>query len=368
MQPCRKNVIRQPGILKLTDGPQVNQKNKSLIIILVDFLGFLRRAEYRCSSLDLDTIGAILNREDLSYKILSFQDIIESPRLPENHTIWYAGSDLASYRNYIEDILLVLKDKNTLVPGFELFRAHENKGFQELLRQKLGLPRLNSHYFGTVEELEKLVDRIEFPVVLKDVMGSGSKNVYLANNWAQLRGTVKSLSRTRSFYLQFLKKYLKRYFFRRRYRFENTLESLHYKNFIVQQFVPGLTSDWRVLIFQDNYYVLARRVKKRDFRASGSGKKYYEAVDPSLLDFSERIFKRLNTPWASLDICRADNGYHLLEFQMINFASGSMRNSRFFYTRNKADEWVKQPEKRDLSTAVAEAFVQYYRLHSNPEQ
>ena len=341
-------------------------KNSRGIIILVDFLGFLRRAEYRCSSLNLGTITKILNRNHLSYKVMSFQDMIEAAHLPENHTIWYTGSDATSYRNYIEDILLVLRKKNTLVPDFELFRAHENKGFQELLRKKLDLPRLTSHYFGTVEELEKLEGRIQFPVVLKEVSGSGSKNVYLAGHWKQLRKKVKSLSRTRSFYLQVLKKYAKRYLFRGRYRFENTLESLHYKNFIVQQFVPGLTNDWRVLIFHDRYYVLTREVPKRDFRASGSRNHYYEEAAPSLLDFSERVFKRLDTPWAALDICGVDNTYHLLEFQMINFASGSMRNASYFYTRNSARQWVRRPENRDLSTAVAESFVQYYLLPANP--
>jgi len=331
------------------------------ILILVDYLGFLRRDLYICSSLNLDTIDSVLKKHKLNFEIKSFQEIIKTSEKPENCIIWYSSSDLTSYRNYIEDILLYLKDDNILVPHFDLFRAHENKGFQELLRKKLDLPALESHYFGTVEELYKVIDKISFPVVLKKTTGSGSKDVRLMQNRNQLIRTVKSQSKQPTFIIDLAKKYLKRYVFTGKYEYANTLETLYHNNFILQQFIPNLTHDWRVLIFFDKYYVLTRDVKKNDFRASGSKRKYFSEIDFGLLDYSEAIYKKLNTPWVIFDICWDGSTYHLLEFQAVNFASKALHNAPYYFTRDKNNEWQKQAKKSDLSTEFAESFVKHIR-------
>jgi len=46
---------------------------------------------------------------------------------------------------------------------------------------------------------------------------------------------------------------------------------LHRSKFIVQEFIPDLSNDWKVLVFWDKYYVLRRKNRPNDFRASGSG-------------------------------------------------------------------------------------------------
>ena len=179
------------------------------ILILVDYLRYFRREKYKCSSLNLETIATIFKNHRLDFEIKSFLEIIESDHHPENNIIWYTGSDLTSYKNYIEDILLYLNDKNTLIPPFDFFRAHENKGYQELLRLKFDLPVLKSHYFGTLEELYKIIDEISFPMVLKKSVGSGSANVRLVYNRNQLIKTIKSLSRHSNHIAELGKKFLK---------------------------------------------------------------------------------------------------------------------------------------------------------------
>jgi hypothetical protein len=331
------------------------------ILILVDYLGYLRRYIYITSSLNLKIIGSILREHKLNFEIKSFQEIIEASEKPKNCIIWYASSDRISYRNFIEDILLYLRDDNILVPRFDLFRAHENKGFQELLRKKLDLPTLESHYFGTVEELYEVIDKINFPVVLKKITGSGSTGVRLMKDRDQLIRTVKRQSRLSTFFLDLVKKYLKRYIFTMKYKYANTLETLYHNNFILQKFIGNLNYDWRVLIFFDKYYVLKRDVRKNDFRASGSRRKYYSEIEFSLLDYSEIIYNKLNTPWVSLDVCRDENGYHLLEFQAVNFASKTCGQALYYYTRNKNNKWEKRVEKSDVSTEFAESFVKHIK-------
>ncbi|MCK4560821.1 MAG: hypothetical protein KAV45_13640 [Calditrichia bacterium] len=330
-------------------------------LILVDYLRYFRREKYICSSLNLDTISSILNMHEFNFEIKSFQEIIEAPQKPINNIIWYASSDLTSYKNYIEDILLYLQDDNLLIPHFDFFRAHENKGFQELLRRKYDLPVLESHYFGTVEELFKIIDYIDYPVVLKNTTGSGSENVRLIRDKKQLIKKVEHLSKSSTYYRNLAKKYLKRYVFTKKYKFEYTKESLFVNNFILQKYVPNLTNDWKVLIFYDKYFVLEREVRQHEFRASGSGKFYYRDFDISMLDFCKMIFKKLNTPWISLDVCWDGTNFHLLEFQILNLGPFTLLNGPYYFQRNTNSEWKKIFKKSDLSTAYAEAFVNYIR-------
>jgi hypothetical protein len=174
---------------------------------------------------------------------------------PKNKFIWYGSSDLVSYKEYIEDILLYLKDDNILIPPFDIFRAHNNKGYQGLLRKKLSLPILPETYFGTLEELDAIIDTINFPIVLKGTKGSGSKNVRLMHNDKQLLRTVRGQSRDPSYLIDLSKRYLKRYVFGGKYTYDNSWESLYYENFVLQEFIPDLSNDWKILIFFDKYYV-----------------------------------------------------------------------------------------------------------------
>jgi glutathione synthase/RimK-type ligase-like ATP-grasp enzyme len=332
---------------------------KKKILILVDYLRYFRRERYKCSSLDLETITTIFKNHQLNFEIRSFQDIIEAPQKPEDNIIWYASSDLISYKNYIEDILLYLNDRNTLIPHFDFFRAHENKGFQELLRRKFNLPVLESHYFGTVEELLKIINYIDYPVVLKKTTGSGSENVHLIHNQKYLIKKVKSLSKSSAYLCNLTKKYLKRYVFTNKYKYEYTKESLFVNNFIIQQFVPNLTNDWKVLIFYDKYFVFEREVRNNDFRASGSGKFFYRKFDNSLLDFCEMIFKKINSPWVSLDVCWDGSSYHLFEFQILNPGPIGLLNGPYYFRRDTNAKWEKILVKSDLSVTYAEAFIKY---------
>ena len=103
------------------------------ILILVDYLHFLRNDLNRTSSLNLDTIQSLLTENGFNVEIKSFQEITKTNSIPKNKFIWYAGSDFASYKAYIEDILHYIKQDNHLIPPFDILRAHNNKGYQGLL-------------------------------------------------------------------------------------------------------------------------------------------------------------------------------------------------------------------------------------------
>jgi len=333
------------------------------ITIIVDYLGFLRRNKYQSSTLDIDIISSILVRSGYKVSINSFQDIAERVFVPRDSFIWYTSSEFPSYKTYIEDILFSLNSSNILVPSFDFLRAHNNKGFQEFVRQKYDITSLNSHYFGTLEELLYIIDKIEFPVVLKGIEGSGSKNVELCQDKYQLINRVKKFSRQKRYFVSFAKKMLKRYLFVNKYEYENSMESLNYKNFILQKFIPDLKNDWKVLVFYDKYFVLKRIVKRNDFRASGSGYYFWEEVEFPLLDFCSGIRGKFNVPWISLDICFFENEYHLIEFQCVHFGPIALNNSSFYYEQKADNHWEKIEAKSNLSASYSEAFIKY--IHAN---
>jgi glutathione synthase/RimK-type ligase-like ATP-grasp enzyme len=329
------------------------------ILILVDHLNFLRNDLYKSSSLNIYTIQSILENNGYKVEINTFQQLLQSGKKIKDKIIWYASSDFASYKNYIEDIILTLKDENLIIPSFDILRAHENKGYQSLIRKKFSLPELKEFYFGSFEELHTFINLIDYPVVLKKTGGSGSTNVILIRSKNELIHIVKKQSRKPTFIIDLMKRYLKRYVFSKKYTYDNSLESLYYGNFVLQEFIPGLINDWKILIFYDKYYVFERETRKNDFRASGSGKFYYRDFDLGMLDFCSEIFNKINIPWLSLDVCRGESSYHLLEFQGVNFGPIGLLNAPYHFKKDQCRDWQKIMEKSDLSTEYANALVKY---------
>jgi len=253
-----------------------------------------------------------------------------------------------------------------LIPPFDIFRSHNNKGYQGLLRKKLSLPILQETYFGTLEELKSIIDTINFPIVLKGTKGSGSKNVSLMHNEQQLLRIVRKQSRKSSYLIDLSKRYLKRYAFTGKYTYDNSRESLYYENFVLQEFIPGLSNDWKVLIFFDKYYVLERQIRTNDFRASGSGKFFYREFNLDMLDFCKEIFNKLQTPWISLDVCFDGTKYHLIEYQGINFGPTTLLKAPYYFMQSNDKTWQKIHEKSDLSTEYAQSFVKYVKNLAHP--
>ncbi len=84
---------------------------------------------------------------------------------------------------------------------------------------------------------------------------------------------------------------------------------------IMQEFIPNLTHDWKILVFGNICIGGKRFVKENDFRASGS-KLYgiHEAPPKIVLDFALKCKKQLNCPITSLDISENKGDLNLLEY------------------------------------------------------
>ena len=331
------------------------------ITIIVDYLGFLRREKYQSSSLNITNIKNYFIKAGYDCKVYTYQEIANNNCNICNSFILYTSSEFLSYKNYIGDNLLMLNKSNTLIPNYDFFQSHNNKGFQELLKRKYKIKSLWYHYFGTFEEIKNEIKQINFPVVLKHLDGSGGENIMLIKSKKALFKQVKKQSKGKRHLINQFKKILKRYIFKKTYTYNNSLESLYYKNFILQEYVPNLKNDWKILIFFDKYYILKREIKFNDFRASGSGKFSYEnKVNSKLLDYCQKIIKSFNIPWISLDVCYYQKKFHLLEFQTMHFGPLTIMNSSHYYI-NKNNNWIKIKEKSDLSNEFARSFIKHLK-------
>jgi len=261
------------------------------------------------------------------------------------------------YKNYIEDIIYGLELSGArVIPSFKYLRANNNKVFMEILRDQLELPsvkNLKSYHFGTLEECLKKADLFEYPVVIKGATGAMSRNVMLARSKDELIKKVKKLSRTKN-YKEELKEII------RKFKYEGYKKQSKYRNkFIIQNFIPDLQNDWKLLVYGKKCYALYRCNRKDDFRASGSGIfNFKKELPKNLLNFAYSIKKFFKVPHISLDIAFDDKNFYLIEFQVVYFGTTTIVKSPFYFELDK-NKWKFKKETSILEKVYVESIIEY---------
>jgi len=297
--------------------------------------------------LDLDKIQAQLEFPIIIKNVLEIGNL----DIEEDDIIIYTSSENSAIRQYLKDKLFYLSNSNLLIPSYELLNAHENKGFQEMMKDYYSFGNLKGSY---IFDLEHQI--ISSPKVLKTTTGAGSSGVFLIKD-------EKDISNIRD---KFLKSSIKRRLIssQRKLKLNSSEYTLYKYNkklfglFVEQEFIPNLKHDFKVLVFGNRYFVLKRNVKKNDFRASGSGN--FEFVEPpyEVLEFAKEVAKKLGNPYFSLDIAQSEHGCHLIEFQATNFGPYTLLNAPYRYL-DKDGKWLKEQNCKDLEANYAYALNYY---------
>ena len=281
------------------------------------------------------------------------------------HILYTSAEDKdARYRSFLEDILLGLSNEGaSIVPSFQYLRAHNNKVFFEIMRRSAGLQEkvpgiLESKVFGSYEELER-EKHIEFPVVLKSAAGYKGRGVFLASSESELKQYAKKAGRSKSLYNE-LKDFL------RKFRHKGFRPESRFRNkFITQDFIPGLSNDYKVLVYLDRYYVLFRETRDNDFRASGSGKfSYPDDIPHALLDYSKKLFESFDVPHASFDIADDGTEFYLLEAQFVYFGTYTLEHSDVWYQIDENGKWIELAGKSVLEEGYCKSVVDYIERKS----
>jgi hypothetical protein len=338
---------------------------KREILLITDYRNqFYESVRSHGASIDLVRMGTYFSDRGYKLRVMQFHELDFQNGDYKECLILYQSSEDRDllYKDYIEDILLglVLQGAN-LIPDFSKFRAHHNKVFMEILRSVsncAAVKGIASHGYGTFEEFARDIDLQPEKLVMKPTNGARSSGVRLVEgHTAQLRYARKLSS---SFNLIDYLKRLVNSIIRKDY----PRKSLHRRKFVVQEFLPGLDGDYKILVYGKKYYVLQRRNRKNDFRASGSG--YFTfpiSPPPGLLDYASDIFVSFNVPFISLDIAMHEGHYALIELQFVSFGNYTLERSSFFFTHTNENGWAKIEEKPDLEREFVASVVRYIDIN-----
>ncbi len=327
------------------------------IVILKDYRGFLRQ-NLKMTSMHVVAVAGIFRNNGFMVKEYCYGDVLNDNPVIKGSYIIYSSSQREEYKAYIDDIIYQLSKYNTLIPRYEILRVHENKGFQELFKKERGIESLKSAYFSTENDFLKYSGQIKYPVVFKKVAGSCSQHVYKVGSKEEVVGIFKKINRQHVFTRDNLGTLIDRWLNRSKYKQDYYAEVVPINRFILQEFVPGINEDWKVLVFDDKYYVLNRKVRENDFRASGSGKLFFIDPPEGLLDFSREIFNKLDVPFISLDVCHSGRKFFLLEYQGTHFGPYTLIKSTYYFKHN-GKKWEKLVGESVLENEYARSIINY---------
>lgn len=313
---------------------------------------------------DKDLLKKYCHQFGMEINYLNFSDIDFKNNYENDIFVYTSSEDYGLYyKSYIEDVIFGLEEAGALViPKAKYLRAHHNKVYMEILRSIiLQDTSINSKHFGTLEELLANEKSLNYPLVVKPAIGSSSRGVGLVQNKSELIKHVKKISQINDYigilqdYGLYIKKKLQRDIYKR--------DSIYKRKFIIQNFIKGLSNDWKVLIYGDKYYVLKRKNSKNDFRASGSG--LFEIgeiknIPDGLFDYAKRIYKKLNVPQLSIDIAFDGKQFYMIEFQALSFGTLTQTIAPHYF-KQVNDEWEEINEIHDLEEVYAMSLYQFLK-------
>ena len=314
------------------------------------------------SGMDKDNLVKYFNTYNVTVEFLSFSKI-DFRKNHENKIYLYTSSEDPGYlyKSYIEDVILGLSLKGAIVlPDYKYLRANNNKVFMEILRDisdDKEVKNIYSKHFGTHEELQDNLDMAPNQSIMKLAKGASSLGVFKSDSHSSLIKNVKKHTKTSYFQddLRDIARSVKHKGYQK--------DSVRRKKFIVQNFIPDLKNDWKILIYNNRYYVLFRPVRKNDFRASGSGHSGYlsgnKAKLPNgMLDFVKKIYSNMNVPNLSIDVAFDGQDFYMLEFQVLYFGTTTQRISSCYYSYIDS-KWQLFKECLDLEKVYVDSIMAY---------
>lgn len=329
---------------------------KKLTIITDEDSDFLvSKADFRnFTSMDVDRITRWFSEHEYSVKVSKFSEMDPNANY-QGHVILYQTSEAPGnfYKRYIEDLIYILEEQGAVVlPGHKYLKAHHDKVFMEFLRlgfREESLKTIRSYCYGSW--VDALNYGGSFPVVIKQASGSAGKGVYLADNMKDYKRLVKKAGRIiissglQDLLITWVKnrvKMLIKKIYPSRERFIQYNTAPVSNPVVVQNFIPGLAGDFKVLYFGGRFYCMYRKNRKNDFRASGSGQ-FFKVPDQdqeALLDFARKLTLEIHFPIIGMDIGFDGSCYHLIEFQMIHIGTSALQRSEFWHEFHDG-KWIK---------------------------
>ena len=275
------------------------------------------------------------------------------------------------YKRFIEDMVYFLEKKGAIMmPPHKLLSAHHNKIFMEFMRSGFSdesLKTVKSWCFGSW--VDALNYDSGFPVVIKQISSSGGAGVFLASNRKDFTRKVKKagkiivahdLKEVIISYVKMMAKKIILSFFPGKAGYLKYDVAPLSTSLVLQTFIPGLQGDYKVLLFGKKYYMMFRKNRENDFRASGSGS-FFEVPETDhegLLNFAIKVEREVNFPIIGMDIGFDGNKYHLLEFQVIHIGTSALHRSKYWHEFHDG-RWVRFDGMSNLEEEFSRAIYNH---------
>lgn len=324
--------------------------------------------------LDSEKIKNILiTKFNFNVIIIPFKNLVDQlDTIEKDSILFYSSFYNKEYLSYIKDTIHFISSTRpdiVLLPNQKQLLALENKGFQEYYKKELGIKQVDGKYYGDINELLHDKNKMTFPFVLKLNEGALSSGVQLIHGQEELinfQASIKkrSLKEKAAFLLNKKNSFKK----------DSNLEPIEYlleKNFedffqkrkpvVTQAFVQNLECDYKVLVFGEKYFVLRRKTRENDFRASGSGN--FEWVKPpfEVLDYARNVFQKMSVPFISFDIgIDRNNECYLFEFQGTAFGPLTLTGSNSYF-KFENYKWIAIEETPNLEDAYAYSIANFIK-------
>lgn len=326
-------------------------------INIVCFRGYFGQSLPTPQSLDVDMLAQQFAKYGYKTAICDLETLATEG--VEADSYYLIGShqnpDIKAYYDDVASCLFA--ESNRCIPAVPYILAHENKGVQSLLNEKLnlGMPK---QIYRLVNAEDKFVNK---GFVHKLVSGSGSSGVFLPNDQGEFLGKVRAgvmASSTFPELMLMLKFWVKKLI----NKYDEQAYSYYrkYLRIVMQEKLDSVGYDYKVLVFGKQCFVLKRNVRPNDFRSSGSGLFEFVEVSPSLLDFALAFKEKLAVPYVSLDIMdisEQPGEYACIEFQCAHFGPYTKYNAPFGYEWNNG--WKKIANTKTMEELMVNSTVMH---------
>lgn len=306
------------------------------------------------------------NKFNFQVEIIPFAELQNHlDTIPQNSVLFYSSVYNQEYLRYIQDTIRYISLKRSdivLLPNQDQLNSLENKGYQELYKDLLGIEKVEGTYFGDIDEILQN-ENVNFPFVLKLLKGALSSGVRLIRDEKELeefRNKIKKKTLKEKIAFEINKK--------NSFKKDSNLspvQNLLSSNFedvfskripvVMQKFVPGLECDYKILIFGDKYFVVQRGIRENDFRASGSGKLNWVVPPFEVLDFAKILKDKFFIPFISLDIgIDSNKNCYLFEYQGTAFGPATLTAGKQYFFFD--EHWQQCEGSFDLEKEYAYAI------------
>lgn len=342
------------------------------LYVLTCYDGFIGQTRKPWVSIDTKAFITTLQNSGIKVHQHEFHEVINGRLDIRDSLVFYSFSHRLNLQHYIGDCLMHLEALgNTLIPSFKLFCCHENKGWQELLKRQLGIRSLDYRFFSSIRELSGY--ELKFPLVFKTLSGSNSTGVALVNSISDIKHELNKHSKKISL-MQRLD------FWRRKYLrahkqfpgypgYDLQKDALAYQDymsfelpFVLQEYIPGLSYDYRVIVLGDKYFISKRHTKAGDFRASGAKLFDFDIKAPQPeLDKARSLYELFRAPFLSIDLGEDVAGeLFLFEYQACHFGINAIVRGSGYYSYENND-WHFHQDKQPFESYLAEGLIHYLR-------